>query len=603
MPDLSDGEWLPFEPGVDRTQTFNWTLAEGDGEKTVYVMFKGPYFDLTSPVQRATIRLDQANLCQTEQEHAHIVDLEGHIMPAQTNPLCVSDFAHATIEPFIVTSDGSSRGLRDLYVRTSIASDFTTTYGFETGDDFSYDDVVVRVERQDRVASIHLDPVTDLSVNEVKVRVDAADRGMLDEYLLWSRGVDVAPEIKTIDLGKYQELCETDLVPHPHPGDLFKSPSSDIYYFGRDRRRHVFPNQDVFRNWYPDGTPIRTIASYQLENIPIGNDVTFQPGSLVQIVGEAALYVVDVGRKLREILSKTFLAFLRTPPLSELIHQVNPSLVTNYLSGVPIISESEPLLTGFVVLPMSIDDLWPDAEDEQGALTYPLSVLDGRVEFEGTPYPTGEANVRFKIFDRDGRPLTAESLKLIAGKELHLMLVRDDLTDLIHVHPLEENGLWSANVDFPEEGHYYVFIDINPVEGMPVILRASLAVGEDPLQRQDLPLPEPTNAFFNNPYRLELVTKDLVVGEDQSVEFQLTMDGKPFAEIEKSFGAYGHIVVLHHENQNVYAHIHPLEFPVNGLLRFRIRFPYPGRYTIFGQLSAGGQYRTFPITVDVPSSR
>ncbi|MCK9361147.1 VCBS repeat-containing protein [Patescibacteria group bacterium] len=599
LPDLSDGEWRPFEPGTDRTQTFDWTLSEGDGEKTVYIVFKGPYFDLVSPIQTATISLDQATLCHTPQEHAHIVDLEGHVMSAQTNPLCMSDYAHATIEPYIVTSDGSTRGWRDFFVRTSSTSDLVTTYGFEAGNDFSYNDVMVRVERQGRTASIHLDPITDSNVSEVKLRVDAADRGMLEERLLWSRGFEPLPEPETVDLGKYQELCEADFIPHPHAGNLFKIPSSGVYYMGSDRKRHAFPNQDIFRSWYSVETPVLTIASYQLAAIPLGENVTLKPGSLARIVGETGIYVVDVGAVLRAILWDSLLSILRTPPLSELVHSLNAALFENYSLGIPIASLSEPIPSTEGIA-TTIDDLWLGGEgDEHVESAYPLSVFDGRVEFEGTPYPTGDVPIRFRIYDKNGRALTAEDLNVAHDKRMHLIIVRDDLSDFQHIHPEERDGVWTVNAQFPQSGHYAVYIDIAPTGGLHLVLRASLAVGEDPQHGIGFPEPDSTRAFFENPFRLELMTQRIVAGEDLELTFQLTKDGKPFEGIEQYLNAYGHLVVLNQQNANVYLHSHPDQVPVNGEITFTARFPYPGRYTLFTQLNAEGAIHKFPITLDV----
>jgi hypothetical protein len=603
LPDVSDGIWRPFSPGTDLTQAFNWMLSEGDGEKTVYVVFKGPFFDLTSPIHSATVRLDETTLCQSAQQHAHIVDLEGHVMPAQTNPECRSDFAHATVAPYIMTSDGLTRGWRDLYVKVTSTSTApgVTTYAFEDGDDFAYDDALVTVERLDRSVNVRVESNTGLNISEIRLRVDAADRGTVDDHLLWLAGVDMDSTSMSFNLGSYRELCESDLVPHPHPGVLFRSPSSDVYYMGRDGKRHAFPNADIFKSWFGDDAPVMTVATYQLSRADLGENVTLKPGSLARISGETPLYVVDLGQVLHEILSKTFLVILQSPPWSDLIYSLSPGLVENYLLAEPILSESEPIPPA-ISRPIVIDDLWPVATgvDEAGPV-HATRVLDGRVEFEGTPYPTGDVELRFRIFDKDGHAFTAEDLNVVHDKRIHLIIIRDDLAhnDFQHIHPEEQNGLWSVAANFKESGEYLVYVDIAPTGQVPVILRSSLVIGEDPQHRHDLPGPDPFYAYFDNPFRLELLTKALTAGQDLTLSFQLTKDGLAFTDIRTWLNAFGHLVILEHQNSNTYLHTHAARVPDNGLLTFRARFPYPGRYTLFVQLDAEGTLRTFPITVDV----
>lgn len=601
-PDLSDAEWQAFEPGEDNTETFDWRLPEGDGTKTVYIQFKGPVFDRVSPILSASVVLDEAFLCQTPVEHAHIADLEGHITAAQTNPECLSDFVHADVVPYIVMTDGQTRGWRDLYVDATSTEPGVMVYRFESGSDFAYDDALVHVERVGESMSVHVQDVTDPNIANVLVRVEAADRGTIDTRSVWDVDVDTGKESsETLALAGYKELCATDLVPHPHVGDLFKSPSSDVYYFGRDGKRHAFPTGDVFTSWFDEDAPVMTLASYQLARISVGSNVTLKPGSFARINGQSPIYVVDFGRMLREILSQVWLTLLSTPPLSNLIHTLSPAFVTNYyLPGEPVASSSEPILSG-AGESADINDLWPVVEEEETMLTHALRVLDGRVEFQGTPYPSGEVTLRFQIFDANGKAMTAEDLLVQHDKRIHLIIARDDLGHFQHIHPEEAGGVWSVAANFPESGHYVVYVDIAPTGQVPVILRASLAVGQDPINRETKPVPQPDFAFFDNPYRLELLNRDLVAGQELSLEFQLAKDAGSFSDVRTYLGAYAHIVILEHQNSNVYVHSHPAVAPVNGLLKVNARFPYAGRYTLFVQMDVAGTVRTFPITVDVPA--
>lgn len=613
LPDLSDGKWQSFEPGADRTQTIDWTLPEGDGEKTVYVIFKGPFFDLVSPIYAATVRLDQANLCQTPVEHAHIVGLGGEITTTETDPDCLSDYGHAIVEPYIVDTDGITRGQGDLYAQVTNISDTSTVYSFETGSDFTYGDVVVHVERIGNSVGVRIDPIVGEPPKEVRVRILAADRGEIDDQLLWSLwNRDEPTETKEIRLEDYSQLCQSGSVPHPHPGDLFQSSSSDVYYYGKDLMRHVFPNEDVLKNWYPEGASIMTVASYFLPSIPLGTNVTLRPGTLARITNEPAIFSVGFHNQLRSFVTESLVSLFYGLNWGLFVHDLSAALVTNYVFGPSILSGSESIATPETSATSTIDDLWPVVAEEGLDATqghaHTASVLDGRVEFEGAPYhDTGNIDITFRILAKDGHPFTAKDLGVEFGSRLYLILVRDDLSEFFHLHPEEQDGLWTVYADIPEEGGvYYAYIDIAPIGGERVILRSTLAIGIDPVLGNKVPEPSLNAAAFDNPFRLSLVPEKLVAGEDIPLEFLLTKDGIPFNDIEPwpaPDGPYGHIVILNQKDLNVYVHGHAFDPPDQGKITFTgTRFPFPGRYTLFVDLSMEGSVHAFPITIDVATS-
>jgi hypothetical protein len=600
-PDLSDGEWRIFDPGEDNTVTIDWILSEGDGQKTVYVVFKGPFFDLTSTVLSTTIQLDQANACHSPEEHAHIVDVEGHIVTPETNPACLSDLDHATVEPYIVDWDGKAQGFRDSHARVIKSSETETRYAFDGNRD-GFDDVVVRVERVDRAVSLQVEDTAGLANYDVRYRVDAADVKTLDDQLLWTHSMEGRPEEKTFDLGTYDQLCEADLVPHPHPGDLFRGPSSDIYYLGQDEKRHAFPDEAVLRSWYPMDSEVMLVGSYHLEKIPLGDNVTMRPGSLVRIGGEAVVRVVDFNKRLRSFISNVLIGISYGPAWQALVRELSVAFVTDYMLGPQVISERDAVATPFNNTTTTIEGfVVAERADSDHVDARSMNVLDGRVEFQGTPYHSGDVEIRFRILAKDGHAFTEEDLKVAHDKRIHLIIVRDDLASFQHIHPEEEAGVWSVKANFPEAGHYAVYVDIAPTNEPRVILRASLAVGTDPANRMIFPGVSLDMAAFVNPFRLELLNKELSAGKDQDLTFQLTKDGKPFADIQQYLSAYGHLVIFKQGSPNVYVHTHPVGMPENGKLAFSARFSYAGRYTIFIQINTGETIRIFPITIDVPT--
>lgn len=600
-PTLSDSEWQPFEPGTDRTQIFNWMLSEDDGEKTVYVVFKGPFFDLTSPVQEVNIELDQETLCQTPSEHAHIVDLEGRLMAAGTDPGCLSDFAHTRIVPYIVDTEGNERGINDFYVRGRRTPDGVTEYSFDTGPDFAYDDVILTLERFEQAVSAHILSINADKIDEIRLRILAEDFGPVADLLLWSAESGGFPEERLIDFTQFDELCESSQVPHPHPGDVFQSPISALYYFGRDFMRHVFPTEDVFKSWFPEGVNILSFPTYKLFDIPLGENVTLKPGSLARIDEEPCLFVVDLAGQLRPLSTRVLSnLFYGVNVIQRVIYEIGVAFFTDYVFGPEVVTMTEFLEICEEAERLTLDDLWPMAAEDH-PYSHALRVADGRVVFEGAPYASGETEINFRILSFDGEPFTASDLNVEFERRLHLLLIRDDFREFYHLHPQETDGLWSVDADFPESGIYYAYVDIAPVEGPRVILRSTLAVGEDPEPREARPEPDPALAAFINPFRAEVDIDTLEAGRELPMSISVTKDGLPFSDIQTYLGAYAHVVVLNHENLSAFVHAHPGAPPDEGKINMSVRFPYEGRYTMFVQVNLAGGLYTFPITLDVPA--
>ena len=88
----------------------------------------------------------------------------------------------------------------------------------------------------------------------------------------------------------------------------------------------------------------------------------------------------------------------------------------------------------------------------------------------------GEIDFLFRVLGPDGKPVTDYSA--LHDRDLHLIVVRRELTGFWHVHPeLGADGTWSVRLNLPEAGAYRVFADIAPrALGKTLTLGADLAV-------------------------------------------------------------------------------------------------------------------------------
>jgi len=224
---------------------------------------------------------------------------------------------------------------------------------------------------------------------------------------------------------------------------------------------------------------------------------------------------------------------------------------------------------------------------EAAARGYTMRLASDRVA-------AGPQQVAFTVTGPDGHPLTAYDEQ--HERDLHLIVVRRDLTGFQHLHPEldESTGEWTTTVDLTP-GAWRVLADFRPTGGEPLVLGTDLLVagafapeplGEDRLDAQV------------DDYDVTL-TGDLRAGADTLLTANLTRDGEPVTDLQPYLGAYGHLVSLR-DGDLAYLHVHPDEDTGPGpAIAFHTEFPAPGRYRLFLDFRHGDTVRTAAFTVTV----
>lgn len=200
-----------------------------------------------------------------------------------------------------------------------------------------------------------------------------------------------------------------------------------------------------------------------------------------------------------------------------------------------------------------------------------------------TTVPAGTpAEFRFTIVGPDGQPVTSYSTS--HERDLHLIVVRRDLSGFQHLHPgLGADGTWSQTLTLTEAGQYRVLADFQPT-GLEhgLTLGVELAVAGDYRPR---PLPAPTPVVEAAGYRVES-TGDLVPGGSSRLTMRVSRAAGPVDDLQPYLGAYGHLVVLR-EADLTYLHVHPDGAVGDGRtaagpeLTFHVDVPDAGRYRLF----------------------
>jgi hypothetical protein len=206
----------------------------------------------------------------------------------------------------------------------------------------------------------------------------------------------------------------------------------------------------------------------------------------------------------------------------------------------------------------------------------------------------------FRVLGPDGEPVTEYTTS--HDKDLHLIVVRRDLSGFQHVHPtLAADGTWSLPLSVATPGQYRVFADFQPAardEGLTLGVDVPAAGDYQPR-----PLPAPARTAEVDGYTVTL-TGDLVPGSSSKLTLSVSKGGAPVTDLQPYLGAYGHLVALR-DGDLAYLHVHPDGAPGDGRtaagpdVTFFAEVPSAGAYRLYLDFQHGGTVRTAEFTVTV----
>ena len=211
--------------------------------------------------------------------------------------------------------------------------------------------------------------------------------------------------------------------------------------------------------------------------------------------------------------------------------------------------------------------------------------------------PATPGTLRFSVTGPDGEPVTTTPSH---EEDLHLVVVRRDLTGYQHLHPTRDaDGTWSVPLVLAEPGPYKVFADFL-AEGRDrsLVLAADLTA---PGPYAPQPLPAPATATSVDGYDVTL-DGHLVAGTSSPLTLTVERDGRPVTDLEPYLGAYGHLVALR-EGDLAYLHVHPDGGTAGGPdTAFSADVPSAATYRLFLDFAHGGAVRTAELTATATRS-
>jgi hypothetical protein len=203
----------------------------------------------------------------------------------------------------------------------------------------------------------------------------------------------------------------------------------------------------------------------------------------------------------------------------------------------------------------------------------------------------------FRIAGPDGAPVTGYTTS--HDKDLHLIVVRRDLSGFQHVHPaLAADGTWSIPLAVPAAGQYRVFADFRPAGHA-----QGLTLGADvpaPGDYRPRPLPAAARTATVDGYTVTL-DGDLVPGASSKLTLSVAKGGTPVTGLQPYLGAYGHLVALR-AGDLAYLHVHPDGAPGDGKtaagpqVTFYAEVPSSGSYRLYLNFQHAGKVRTAEFT-------
>jgi hypothetical protein len=205
------------------------------------------------------------------------------------------------------------------------------------------------------------------------------------------------------------------------------------------------------------------------------------------------------------------------------------------------------------------------------------------------------ANFAFKVTENDGTPVTTYEIE--QTKELHLVLVRSDLSGFQHLHPTRAaDATWSTPIIFATGGTYRVVADFVPViDGVATGRTAVPADIDVSGSGSDTPLPAASSLAAVDGFTVKL-DGQLSSTSNALVAFSIADAAGQPVTLEPYLGANGHLVAFA-ESDLAYTHIHPNTASApTGRVEFTDQVADIGLHRLYLQFSVAGTVHTAAFT-------
>lgn len=214
----------------------------------------------------------------------------------------------------------------------------------------------------------------------------------------------------------------------------------------------------------------------------------------------------------------------------------------------------------------------------------------------------------FSIIDDQGN--TLKDFAVAHEKLMHFIVVRHDLQEFQHLHPVLDatTGEFTVDITFSADGTYRLFPDFTPGQNvnpmaLPVTVYTDIQVGQangDSL----IPVADTETIKTVGDYEITYNLSDTIeAGVSLPIELIISKNSEPVANLEQYLGAMGHMVVLRADSLD-FIHAHALEETANadGKIHFETNLPEAGTYKLFAQFQHNGEVLTTDYVIAATGS-
>lgn len=196
----------------------------------------------------------------------------------------------------------------------------------------------------------------------------------------------------------------------------------------------------------------------------------------------------------------------------------------------------------------------------------------------------------FHLVAPDGS--TVGSYLPVHEADLHVMLLRPDLSDFQHLHPaIGADGSWTVQI--PSPGRWHLVFESTPSGQVdPVVVSATV---DDAVVVPATPLPAPSDTVA-----VPTAHGELTVTRDGLNFFVADASGTTPDGLEPYLGAPAHMVAFR-DTDLAYLHLHPMG-DVPGTYMFQGTLEPGATYRLFLQFGYHGQVLSVAFTVPVPAA-
>lgn len=183
-------------------------------------------------------------------------------------------------------------------------------------------------------------------------------------------------------------------------------------------------------------------------------------------------------------------------------------------------------------------------------------------------------------------------------RPMHLILVRDDFHDFVHLHPPATHGHFRTPITLASGHRYYVYADSDPYGIGQQVYRFQLREGQIPTFLQTSVAPSAPTASVG-PYTVRISSTRVPAGQRTMLHIYFNKSGNAATDLQPYLGEPAHAVVINTSDLS-YLHVDPVRNTKGTPSELRLPLPpisSHAAYKLWLTFKGGGTVYTAPFTI------